>query len=87
MVAALRAGSATDLTAAIFNRLTQPASELNPQMVQLMQQMQQISKRPVFMSGSGSTCFVVCATAADAANMLTKFHPLDAVFLSKLTTA
>lgn len=87
VVAALDSGRVTELAASIFNRLTQPATELNPQMVQLMAQMQQTAKRPVFMSGSGSTCFVVCDTAGDAANVLEDFRTLNAVFVSKLAAA
>lgn len=63
---ALRHGTPKQLEQYCFNRLTQAALELNPAMSQLMTDMQQLCECPVFMSGSGSTCFVVAANAQQA---------------------
>lgn len=83
VVSALNSGSAAELTQVVFNRLTEPATEVNPLMTELMQQMQQLSDRPAFMSGSGSTCFVVCTSEEQGFELLESFSALDAVFLTK----
>ena len=53
----------------VFNRLREPAEQLNPEMAQLMKRLQQVARRPVFMSGSGSTVFLVATSAQDAAGL------------------
>ena len=60
LVECLKTGDVFGLTDQVFNRLTQPASSLNSEMSELMQAMASILRRPVFMSGSGSTVFVHC---------------------------
>ncbi|MFO0975211.1 MAG: 4-(cytidine 5'-diphospho)-2-C-methyl-D-erythritol kinase [Planctomycetaceae bacterium] len=60
VVDCLTSGDYRTISQQIFNRLTDPARELNGEMMELMQSMQSILRRPVFMSGSGSTVFVVC---------------------------
>lgn len=60
------------LASLIFNRLTEVASKLNPEMATLMARLQHIARRPVFMSGSGSTVFVVADNVQDAAGLLLK---------------
>lgn len=50
----------------IFNRLTEAASGLNPEMRSLLNRIPQIIRRPAFMSGSGSTVFVVASGRRDA---------------------
>jgi 4-diphosphocytidyl-2-C-methyl-D-erythritol kinase len=52
---------------ALFNRLTAAARNVNPEMSLLMDELQSQLSRPVFMSGSGSTVFVVASNATDAA--------------------
>jgi 4-diphosphocytidyl-2-C-methyl-D-erythritol kinase len=87
VVAALKAGDAKHLTKAVFNRLTQPAMNVNAGMTRLIQQMQTETNRPVFMSGSGSTCFVVCDSESAAQQVQAGCSSLDAVFLTTLTSA
>lgn len=60
------------LASHIFNRLTEAARTLNPEMATLMAWLQHIARRPVFMSGSGSTVFVVADSVQDAADLLLK---------------
>ena len=50
----------------IFNRLTDAASQLNPEMQTLLSRIPQVIRRPAFMSGSGSTVYVVAAGRRDA---------------------
>ena len=50
----------------IFNRLTDAASKLNPEMETLLKRIPQVIRRPAFMSGSGSTVYVVAAGRRDA---------------------
>lgn len=54
---------------ACFNRLTTAARQINPSMANLMDALLAQLQRPVFMSGSGSTVFVVARDAEDAAAM------------------
>ena len=62
----LQQGIPKQLEQYCFNRLTEAALGLNPAMSQLMSDMQQLCDCPVFMSGSGSTCFVVAENAQQA---------------------
>ncbi len=64
-----------NLSSLIFNRLTDAASQLNPEMQTLLNRIPQIIRRPAFMSGSGSTVYVIAAGRRDAkevASRLTK---------------
>ncbi len=54
------------LSRLIFNRLTDAASQLNPEMQTLLKRIPQVIHRPAFMSGSGSTVYVVAAGRRDA---------------------
>jgi 4-diphosphocytidyl-2-C-methyl-D-erythritol kinase len=54
------------LNASVFNRLTFAAGELNPEMAGLLKRIPQIMRRPAFMSGSGSTVYVVAGSHPDA---------------------
>ncbi|MCA9033975.1 MAG: 4-(cytidine 5'-diphospho)-2-C-methyl-D-erythritol kinase [Planctomycetaceae bacterium] len=56
---ALTAGDPLSLRQHCFNRLTSAAREVNPSMARMMDDVKQICQNSVFMSGSGSTCFVV----------------------------
>ncbi len=58
------------LSPLMFNRLTEAAQRMNPEMTTLMNRLQHIVRRPVFMSGSGSTVFVVAEDSLDAATVL-----------------
>ena len=66
VVAALASSSGRQLERQCFNRLTCAARELNPEMARLMDRVTFVTRRPVFMSGSGSTIFVVANSRADA---------------------
>ena len=54
------------LQSAIFNRLTDAASQLNPAMAALLRRIPQTVRRQAFMSGSGSTVYVAATSRADA---------------------
>ena len=55
-----------NLQSLIFNRLTDAASKLNPAMAALLRQIPYSVHRPAFMSGSGSTVYVVATSRPDA---------------------
>jgi 4-diphosphocytidyl-2-C-methyl-D-erythritol kinase len=57
-----------------FNRLTEAAKQNNPEMAQLMGSISQQTDRPVFMSGSGSTCFVICHNHRDARRLRSRLQ-------------
>ncbi|MDA1230241.1 MAG: 4-(cytidine 5'-diphospho)-2-C-methyl-D-erythritol kinase [Planctomycetota bacterium] len=59
-------GGSGNLPTLIFNRLTSAAANVNPAMSLLLKRIPQIIHRPVFMSGSGSTVFVVATSRPDA---------------------
>ena len=50
----------------IFNRLTAAAVSINPAMAALLNRIPFLVRRPAFMSGSGSTVFVVASSRTDA---------------------
>ncbi|MEO2016182.1 MAG: 4-(cytidine 5'-diphospho)-2-C-methyl-D-erythritol kinase [Fuerstiella sp.] len=81
-VAAVQSGSMGTLQDAAFNRLTQPAMKLNPQMSELMLAMRQITERSVFMSGSGSTCFVFARNAREAGRLRARLQHLNCRWLA-----
>ena len=54
------------LQSAIFNRLSDAASQLNPAMAALLRRIPQTVRRQAFMSGSGSTVYVAATGRADA---------------------
>ncbi|MFM7039301.1 MAG: 4-(cytidine 5'-diphospho)-2-C-methyl-D-erythritol kinase [Planctomycetaceae bacterium] len=60
LVAALTSGEPAALPEFCFNRLTAAAAVLNPQMANLIERLERISHQPVWMSGSGSTVFLIC---------------------------
>ena len=70
----LKGNAVGSLNSLIFNRLTDAAKLLNPEMALLMSRMQSTTRRPVFMSGSGSTVFLVANSYADAAAMLVQIR-------------
>ncbi len=57
------------LNAAVFNRLTFAATQLNPAMAGLLKRISQVIGRPAFMSGSGSTVYVVARSHPDASSV------------------
>lgn len=77
---ALLAGDTDELQRGIFNRLTSAAEQINPDMRELMSRMSALSDRPVFMSGSGSTCFLVCANEQEAADVFSQCEAAGAEF-------
>lgn len=64
--AALQQGDTQRLIQAIFNRLTDAARSINPDMDIMMADVEQRLNRPVFMSGSGATCFVMATNRREA---------------------
>lgn len=86
VVRALQTGSVSDLQSAVFNRLTIPARELNLEMSQLLHNMENASRRPAAMSGSGSTCFVCCHDEADAEQTLRRVQALEPQFAMAVKT-
>ena len=62
---AIRLGTG-NLPTLIFNRLTEAASELNRAMAELLKRIPQLIHRRAFMSGSGSTVYVVANSRMDA---------------------
>lgn len=60
LVNALQIGSFEEISRCCFNRLTEAAATLNPDMAELMHRLEWISRQPVWMSGSGSTVFTLC---------------------------
>ena len=66
LVEALAFGDHTAILRNSFNRLTEAAKEVNPTMATLMQQIAALTSQPVFMSGSGSTVFVMAASRHQA---------------------
>jgi len=59
-------GRISQLDNFMFNRLTKAACEANPEMAELINRLQHLTRRPVFMSGSGSTLFVRCQSSREA---------------------
>lgn len=86
VVLALSNGESPELSTTIFNRLTAPAESVNTEMAALLRRMHELTDQPVFMSGSGSTCFVVCSSENDAAEIAMKCRTLDAVFLQAMSS-
>lgn len=69
VVAAIASGDAVQLSSSIFNRLTHPAAVCNPAMKSLLDSMSKLTGKPAFMSGSGSTCFVVADSQQEASKI------------------
>ncbi len=66
VVACLKSHSPKALSQHCFNRLTEAACESNPEMSELLSWIPGRLGRPAFMSGSGSTCFVIAENHRDA---------------------
>ena len=79
---ALQSGSTDQLQNVSFNRLTQAARDLNPEMSKLMRAMNQTTNRTVFMSGSGSTCFVIARNHREAGRLKARLQHLDCRWLA-----
>jgi 4-diphosphocytidyl-2C-methyl-D-erythritol kinase len=60
LVAALVDGRTADLPLLCVNRLTAAATILNPAMAQLISRLERSTRQPVWMSGSGSTVYILC---------------------------
>jgi 4-diphosphocytidyl-2-C-methyl-D-erythritol kinase len=63
---ALKKNDIADLGKHLYNRLEQPAMRLCPEAARLKQGLQRLAVAGVLMSGSGSTVFALCHSAADA---------------------
>ncbi len=84
LLESLRTGCREELVRSSFNRLTESAQRLNPVMGDLMKQMSAVCDRPSFMSGSGSTCYVVATSQREARRLLSRLSCLDVSFLGVL---
>ena len=73
---ALRLGNSRRLVDVVFNRLAQPAREVNLEMADLMDDVSEQTSYPVFMSGSGSTCFLIAKTAREAQTLSVRLRSL-----------
>lgn len=71
-VSLLTGQHAGDLQSAVFNRMTEAARAVNPEMSLLMTQIGRLTRREVFMSGSGSTVFLVARSRSEAAAFQTQ---------------
>jgi 4-diphosphocytidyl-2-C-methyl-D-erythritol kinase len=69
IVRCLADGDLHQLHQCCFNRLTAAACEANPEMQQLIASLSHVTGRTVIMSGSGSTVFLPCLSAQDAAHL------------------
>ena len=69
IVELLTGATSGDLRKQIFNRLTDAAKQLNSEMASLMLRLERLCHSPVFMSGSGSTVFVVADSHAGATKL------------------
>jgi 4-diphosphocytidyl-2-C-methyl-D-erythritol kinase len=81
-IAAVKSGTMKNLQDASFNRLTKAAQELNPDMADLMRVMAQDTGRTVFMSGSGSTCFVIARHQREAGRLKSRLQHLNCRWLA-----
>ena len=81
-IASLRLGTSALVSRASFNRLTRSAMELNNAMAELMTKMARLCNRPVHMTGSGSTCFVLARSAREASRIRAQLTGLELAFLS-----
>lgn len=64
-----------------FNRLTDAARHQNPEMCGMIRRMERICARKVFMSGSGSTCFVPARSRREAGLLFRRLRQLPTAFL------
>lgn len=64
--AALRAGDANALGAAVFNRLREPAADASPAVAEALSLLKEAGPLGCEVSGSGSAVFGVCRSRADA---------------------
>lgn len=71
VVSALQVGDSEKLSSSIFNRLTPAAQECNPAMNSLLESLAALTGKNAFMSGSGSTCFVVAKSSQEAVGIET----------------
>ncbi|MCA9050918.1 MAG: 4-(cytidine 5'-diphospho)-2-C-methyl-D-erythritol kinase [Planctomycetaceae bacterium] len=81
ILAALKSGSLSQIRRAAFNRLTNAAVRLNPEMGEMLQAVQRRTGLPVLMSGSGSTCFVVVENVRRGRRLLSVLRNIDCSFL------
>ncbi|HEX3149499.1 MAG TPA: 4-(cytidine 5'-diphospho)-2-C-methyl-D-erythritol kinase [Gemmataceae bacterium] len=63
---ALANGEVETLGRALFNRLQEPAFELEPSVAEIFRQVQSSSAAGCLMSGSGSSVFALCRNSSDA---------------------
>ncbi len=73
---ALLVGNTHELANSVFNRLTKPAREVNSEMAKLMDDVADQTASRVFMSGSGSTCYLIANTAREARALSVRLRTL-----------
>lgn len=66
LVDQLRQARRADISAVMFNRLTAAGRQVNAEMDQLICRLESVVRRPVQMSGSGSTVFIAASTMGEA---------------------
>ncbi|MFM8272162.1 MAG: 4-(cytidine 5'-diphospho)-2-C-methyl-D-erythritol kinase [Gemmata sp.] len=71
---AFRRGDALALSAAMINRLEAPAFEIEPLVGRVRERLGRLNPAGAMMSGSGSTVFAPCATAAEAERVAAAFR-------------
>ncbi|MCR9201003.1 MAG: 4-(cytidine 5'-diphospho)-2-C-methyl-D-erythritol kinase [Planctomycetaceae bacterium] len=84
MLTALEDSEYEHVQAQTFNRLTAAAIRVNPSMRELMRLMENQFRRPVFMSGSGSTCFCYAGHGDAAKLFVEQMHALGVPFAAAM---
>ncbi|HEX4611824.1 MAG TPA: 4-(cytidine 5'-diphospho)-2-C-methyl-D-erythritol kinase [Urbifossiella sp.] len=91
--AAVRAGDAAALGAALFNRLQEPAFGLAPEVERVYRRLAALGPAGCLMTGSGSAVFAVCRGPQDAARVAAGFRaaappdePLSHVLVARTLT-
>ena len=90
VVSVLAGQGSQHLQDVVFNRLTSAGKKTNHEMAALMTRLGKLARRPVFMSGSGSTVFVIADSRNEAAQIQSQvkqtFH-MTAWILESVTSS
>ncbi len=70
----LASAHAPSIGEAMFNRLEMPATELDPQVAELLNLMRSSSRLPPRMTGSGSACFALCGGRGEARQLAARLR-------------
>jgi 4-diphosphocytidyl-2-C-methyl-D-erythritol kinase len=74
LLSALRTGDLRTLCKKLFNRLTEPARKMSPWIDRLLSLLRLEGCAAVAMSGSGSSCFGICMSAAQATRLASRLR-------------